>query len=42
MEYLASCVGTETDDQGRVIAFPDTLVGTDSHTVMINSMGVMG
>jgi aconitate hydratase len=42
MEYLASCVGTETDDEGRLVAFPDTLVGTDSHTVMINSMGVMG
>ena len=42
MEYLASCVGTETDAEGRDIVFPDTLVGTDSHTVMINSMGVMG
>jgi aconitate hydratase len=42
MEYLASCVGCETDKAGREIAFPDTLVGTDSHTVMINAMGVMG
>ncbi len=42
MEYLASCVGTETDGEGRTIAYPDTLVGTDSHTVMINSMGVLG
>jgi len=42
MEYLASCVGVEQDSEGRNVAFPDTLVGTDSHTVMINSMGVMG
>ena len=42
MEYLASCVGTSTDAQGRTVAFPDTLVGTDSHTTMINSMGVLG
>ncbi|WFB37316.1 aconitate hydratase AcnA [Kiritimatiellota bacterium B12222] len=42
MEYLASCVGCEQDAEGRDIAFPDTLVGTDSHTVMINAMGVMG
>ena len=42
MEYLASCVGTTKDEEGNEVAFPDTLVGTDSHTVMINSMGVMG
>jgi len=42
MEYLASCVGTETDAEGRTVAYPDTLVGTDSHTVMINAMGVLG
>ena len=42
MEYLASCVTTETDRDGRTVAFPDTLVGTDSHTTMINSMGVLG
>ncbi len=42
MEYLASCVGCEPDAEGRDVAFPDTLVGTYSHTVMINSMGVMG
>jgi aconitate hydratase A / 2-methylisocitrate dehydratase len=42
MEYLATCVATAEDDQGRTIAFPDTCVGTDSHTTMINSMGVMG
>ena len=42
MEYLASCVGSTVDGEGRTIAFPDTLVGTDSHTTMINSMGVLG
>jgi len=42
MEYLASCVGVETDAEGRAVAYPDTLVGTDSHTVMINAMGVLG
>jgi aconitate hydratase len=42
MEYLASCVSVLRDAEGRDIAFPDTLVGTDSHTVMINAMGVLG
>jgi aconitate hydratase len=42
MEYLASCVGSGQDSEGRTVAFPDTLVGTDSHTTMINSMGVLG
>jgi aconitate hydratase len=32
----------DTDAQGRTIAFPDTLVGTDSHTTMINGLGVVG
>lgn len=42
MEYLATCVSASTDAQGRRVAYPDTLVGTDSHTTMINSMGVLG
>jgi len=42
MEYLASCVGSTVNADGETVAFPDTLVGTDSHTTMINSMGVMG
>ena len=42
IEYLARCVMTETDAQGRTIAYPDTLVGTDSHTTMVNGMGVVG
>ncbi|HET9659975.1 MAG TPA: aconitate hydratase AcnA [Thermomicrobiales bacterium] len=41
LEYLAPVVATKT--QGTdVIAFPDTLVGTDSHTTMINGLGVLG
>jgi aconitate hydratase len=41
MELLASCVATGRDEVGEV-AFPDSLVGTDSHTPMINCMGVLG
>ncbi len=42
MEHLATCVTVAEDEQGRFVACPDTLVGTDSHTTMINSMGVLG
>ncbi|MDT7896882.1 MAG: aconitate hydratase [Armatimonadota bacterium] len=46
LEYLAKVVQT-TRDEGRgtgdeLIAFPDTLVGTDSHTTMVNGLGVLG
>ncbi len=41
LEYLASVVFSETRD-GIVWAYPDTLVGTDSHTTMINGLGVVG
>jgi aconitate hydratase len=41
LEYLASVVMTK-DEDGETIAFPDTLVGTDSHTTMINGLGVLG
>ncbi len=41
LEYLATVVATRDDRHGRV-AFPDTLVGTDSHTTMINGLGVLG
>jgi len=41
LEYLAKCVVLREDAQGTV-AFPDTLVGTDSHTTMINGLGVLG
>ena len=41
LEHLAKVVQTQAAD-GRVTAFPDTLVGTDSHTTMINGLGVLG
>jgi aconitate hydratase len=41
LEYLARVVFKETVD-GRVLAYPDTLVGTDSHTTMVNGLGVVG
>lgn len=41
LEYLATVVATD-HDQNQVFAFPDTLVGTDSHTTMINGLGVLG
>ncbi len=41
LEYLATVVTTRSDADGPV-AFPDTLVGTDSHTTMINGLGVLG
>jgi aconitate hydratase len=42
LEYLASVVARRADADGNVVAFPDTLVGTDSHTTMINGLGVLG
>ena len=42
LEYLAQGVWTDTDSDGKNIAYPDTLVGTDSHTTMINGLGVLG
>ncbi len=41
LEYLAQCVFVREDHLGPV-ALPDTLVGTDSHTTMINGLGVLG
>lgn len=41
LEYLASVVWGR-EHQGELWAFPDTLVGTDSHTTMINALGVLG
>ncbi len=41
LEYLAPVVSTKQTNDG-VLAFPDTLVGTDSHTTMINALGVLG
>ncbi|HZH25812.1 MAG TPA: aconitate hydratase AcnA [Azospirillaceae bacterium] len=42
LEYLAQTVWTDGDQNGRTVAYPDTLVGTDSHTTMINGLGVLG
>jgi aconitate hydratase len=41
LEYLARVVFT-TEIDGQWVAYPDTLVGTDSHTTMINGLGVLG
>jgi aconitate hydratase len=41
-EYLAQTVWTKRDTDGSILAYPDTLVGTDSHTTMVNGLGVLG
>jgi aconitate hydratase len=41
LEYLAQTVWTN-DDEGPTVAYPDTVVGTDSHTTMINGLAVLG
>jgi aconitate hydratase len=42
LEYLAQTVWTDTDQNGHTVAYPDTLVGTDSHTTMVNGLAVLG
>ncbi|THD72685.1 aconitate hydratase AcnA [Thalassobius vesicularis] len=42
VEYLAQTVWTDTDQTGETVAYPDTLVGTDSHTTMVNGLAVLG
>ena len=42
LEYLAQGVWTDTGADGKEVAYPDTLVGTDSHTTMVNGLGVLG
>ena len=42
LEYLGQTVWVEKDQSGTEIAYPDTLVGTDSHTTMINGLAVLG
>ena len=42
LEYLAQAVWTDTDQDGQTVAYPDTLVGTDSHTTMVNGLAVLG
>ncbi|AKR57344.1 Aconitate hydratase [Devosia sp. H5989] len=41
LEYLAQTVWTK-DENGETVAYPDTLVGTDSHTTMVNGLSVLG
>ena len=41
LEYLAQAVWTKEED-GATVAYPDTCVGTDSHTTMVNGLGVLG
>ncbi|ABA77953.2 aconitate hydratase AcnA [Rhodobacter sphaeroides] len=42
LEYLAQTVWTDRDQDGMEVAYPDTLVGTDSHTTMVNGLAVLG
>ena len=42
LEYLSQTVWTDTDQDGSEVAYPDTLVGTDSHTTMVNGAAVLG
>ena len=42
LEYLAQTVWSDADQNGDQVAYPDTLVGTDSHTTMVNGMAVLG
>ncbi|WP_096786403.1 aconitate hydratase AcnA [Rhodobacter sp. CZR27] len=42
LEYLAQTVWTDRDQDGAEVAYPDTLVGTDSHTTMVNGLAVLG
>lgn len=42
LEYLAQTVWTDADQSGQQVAYPDTLVGTDSHTTMVNGLAVLG
>jgi aconitate hydratase len=41
LEYLGQCVWTSTN-AGTTFAYPDTLYGTDSHTTMVNGLGILG
>ena len=42
LEYIARAVWSSNDPSGEEVAYPDTLVGTDSHTTMVNGLGVLG
>ena len=42
LEFLGDVVSLREDADGEIVAFPDTLVGTDSHTTMISGLGILG
>jgi aconitate hydratase len=42
LEHIAQTVWASDDQTGETVAYPDTLVGTDSHTTMVNGLGVLG
>ncbi len=42
LEHIAQAVWTSQDQSGATVAYPDTCVGTDSHTTMVNGLGVLG
>ncbi len=42
LEYLSKTVWSDKDQNGDLVAYPDTLVGTDSHTTMVNGAAVLG
>ncbi len=42
LEYLAQTVWVGEQPNGKMLAYPDTVVGTDSHTTMVNGLGVLG
>ncbi|MEO0417913.1 MAG: aconitate hydratase AcnA [Pseudomonadota bacterium] len=42
LEHIAQSIWSSPDESGALVAYPDTCVGTDSHTTMINGLGVLG
>ncbi|HEU0310463.1 MAG TPA: aconitate hydratase AcnA [Sphingomicrobium sp.] len=42
LEHIAQAIWSSKDQTGEEVAYPDTLVGTDSHTTMVNGLGVLG
>lgn len=42
LEYLGQTIWTDVDQDGVEVAYPDTLVGTDSHTTMVNGLAILG
>lgn len=42
MEHLAHIIFAEERSDGRIMLYPDSVIGNDSHTTMINSLGVLG